>query len=141
MWTCPQCGTKIDPSFDICWNCGTAQDGTPDPTFVSADDAGPIELAPDATEGVGSTEAAHSPRGELVPCYQAFSLMEAQFLANELSSEGIPAVADAIDMQDALGTLDGNPRVYCGLDDIDRARAWLEAYDAKRKAEGPKLED
>ena len=138
MWTCPKCGTKIDPSFDVCWNCGTSQDGTPDPSFVSADDAGPIEDAPDATETTSST---HSPRGELVVCYQAYSLMEAQFLANELSAQGIPAVADTIDMQDALGTLDGNPRVYCGSDDLEQAATWLAAYDAKRKAEGPKLED
>jgi hypothetical protein len=137
MWTCPQCGTKIDPSFDVCWNCGTSKDGTRDPSFVSADAAGPIEDPPEAPR---TDDEAHSPRGELVAIYQAFSLIEAQFLANELSSQGIPAVADAIDMQDALGTLDGNPRVYCGLDDADRARAWLEAYDAKRKAEGPKLE-
>jgi len=138
MWTCPQCGTKIDPSFDVCWHCGTSQDGTRDPAFVTADAAGPIENAPEPP--VSGAEA-HAPRGELVPIYQAFSLMEAQFLANELSSQGIPSVADAIDMQDALGTLDGNPRVYCGLDDAPRAKAWLEAYDAKRKAEGPKLED
>jgi hypothetical protein len=138
MWTCPQCGTKIDPSFDVCWHCGTSQDGTPDPSFVSADDAGPIEDAPEVPEHAA---VGHSPHGELVACYQAFSLMEAQFLANELTSAGIPSVADAIDMQDALGTLDGNPRVYCGLDDAERAKAWLDAYDAKRKAEGPKLED
>ena len=23
MWTCPKCGTKVDPSFDVCWACGT----------------------------------------------------------------------------------------------------------------------
>ena len=37
MWTCPKCGTKVDPSFDVCWNCGTLADGVEDPTFVPAD--------------------------------------------------------------------------------------------------------
>jgi hypothetical protein len=34
-WTCPGCGERIEPSFDICWNCQTARPpappGPPDP--------------------------------------------------------------------------------------------------------------
>jgi hypothetical protein len=72
---------------------------------------------------------------ELVTCYQALSLPEAKFLADELVENGIPAVSDTSDMQDALGAWSGNPRVYCRKSDYERARAWLEAYDRSRAEE------
>jgi outer membrane protein assembly factor BamB len=34
MWNCPKCGVKVDPSFDVCWSCGTTKDGIEDPAFV-----------------------------------------------------------------------------------------------------------
>ena len=33
-WTCPQCEQPVPDTFDICWNCRTSRDGTPDPNFV-----------------------------------------------------------------------------------------------------------
>lgn len=33
MWTCRRCETEVEDSFGMCWNCGTAKDGTPDPNF------------------------------------------------------------------------------------------------------------
>jgi hypothetical protein len=33
-WQCVTCGEKIERNFDVCWNCGTARDGTEDPEFV-----------------------------------------------------------------------------------------------------------
>lgn len=143
MWTCPKCGAKVDPVFDACWKCGTSRDGTEDPNFVSADDAGPIDdiPSPDAPELTGdettSEAIAASPATELVPCYQAFSLIEAQFLANELSSQGIDAVCDEQDMQDMLGGWSGNPRVYCREGDLDRARAFLEEYERTKSKHNP----
>jgi hypothetical protein len=139
MWTCPKCGTKVDPSFEVCWNCGTSPEGVEDPTFVRADDAGPItEPVVPELNVVGGTP---SLAGELVECYQALSLMEAKFLADQLGENGIPAISDTQDMQDALGTWDGNPRVYCRAEDYGQARAWLEEYEAKRQAGHIKLED
>ena len=82
MWTCPKCATKVDPSFDLCWQCGTSKDGVEDPGFIKADDAPPIvdeELAP-----AESPFAGDAPGVEIVECYQALSLMEAKFIANEL---------------------------------------------------------
>ena len=38
MWNCEQCGEKIEDSFDVCWNCGTAMDGSKDPEFVKVRD-------------------------------------------------------------------------------------------------------
>ncbi len=33
-WQCPACNEMVGPSFEACWNCGTSQDGTPDPDFT-----------------------------------------------------------------------------------------------------------
>lgn len=138
MWTCPKCGTKVDPSLDVCWRCGTSAEGVEDPTFVSADEAGPIEDPPvaptlESIQSPPAGELAGTPASELVSCYQAYSLMEAQFLANELNAQGIPAISDTHDMQDALGTWEGNPRVWVRAEDLPRARVWLEAYDREHK--------
>jgi len=38
MWECPKCHERHEDSFEVCWNCGTAQDGTEDPSFQRADD-------------------------------------------------------------------------------------------------------
>jgi hypothetical protein len=128
----------VDPSFEVCWKCGTSPEGVEDPYFVPADDAGPIpgpSVVPELNvAGIPDTS-------ELVECYQALTLMEAKFLADQLTENGIPALSDNQDMQDALGTWDGNPRVYCRSEDFGRARAWLEQYEAKRQAGHIKLED
>jgi len=138
MWTCPKCGSKVDPGFDVCWQCGTAPDGTEDPGFVSADDAAPIPL--DADEPAAPESARDTAGGvaeDLVPCYQAFSLIEANFLANQLNEQGISAVCDGQDMQDNLGAWSGNPRVYCHEGDLDRARAFLAEYERKKAGHNP----
>lgn len=70
---------------------------------------------------------------ELVVTYQASHPMEAQFIVDQLKEIGIRAVCDSIDMQNMLGPWDGNPRVYVHARDLDRARKWLEEYDAKQK--------
>src|SRR5688500_12051630 len=32
-WTCPKCGERVNGDFAMCWACGTARDGTEDPSF------------------------------------------------------------------------------------------------------------
>jgi hypothetical protein len=32
-WICLQCGQSVPCSFEVCWNCGTSQDGIPDLDF------------------------------------------------------------------------------------------------------------
>jgi hypothetical protein len=29
MWVCSGCGETSDDDFEVCWNCGTGQDGSP----------------------------------------------------------------------------------------------------------------
>ncbi|HMB06593.1 MAG TPA: DUF2007 domain-containing protein [Isosphaeraceae bacterium] len=138
MWTCPKCGTKVDPSFDVCWACGTTPAGVEDPTFVPADapeavaavesNASPLDL--DMPKGDAPLPEPASPiAGELVEAYWALDIMQAKFLADQLTDQGIPAVADLHDMHDALGSMSSGPRVWVRAEDLPRARAWLDQYD------------
>ena len=38
MWTCPRCGSSVDPSYPSCWSCGTLREGTADPIVARADE-------------------------------------------------------------------------------------------------------
>ena len=140
MWTCPKCQSKVDPSFDVCWNCGTSADGVEDPSFIRADDAGPIEADPlvpelDVREDVAVVSELPEPiRGNLVEAYDALDLMEARFLADQLNQAGIQAVSDTHDLHDALGTMEGGPKVWVRAEDLAKARAWLETYDRDKVA-------
>lgn len=143
MWTCPKCASKVDASFEVCWNCGTTPEGVEDPHFVKADDAPPIEDprydsvgAPDQDLGPALPPPFEGSRAsDLVEAYQALSLMESKFLADQLTEAGIPAMSDTQDFQDFLGAWEGNPRVWVRRQDFEPARAWLEAYDQRRQAE------
>jgi hypothetical protein len=142
MWTCSKCQTKVDPSFDVCWNCGTSVEGVEDPTFTKADDEGPIEGDPltpqlDVKEDVTVLSELPEPlKGDLVEAYGALDLMEATFLADQLTAAGIQAVSDTYDLHDALGLMESGPKVWVRADDLPRARAWLETYD-RNKATTP----
>lgn len=138
MWTCPKCHTKVDPSFEVCWNCGTTADGVEDPTFVASDAASANEdpLDMDMPLGEGPLPDPSNPLGgDLVEAYWALDLMQAKFLADQLSEQGIPAVSDTHDMHDALGSMSSGPRVWVRAEDLPRAKQWLDAYDERVKAE------
>lgn len=109
-----------------------------DATFVKADVmnaiASPLDL--DMPEGDQPLPEPSSPfAGDLVEAYWALDLMQAKFLADRLSDQGIPAVADTHDMHDALGSMRSGPRVWVRAEDLQRAKTWLDAYDAQYKAE------
>ncbi len=145
MWTCPKCHAKVDASFEVCWRCGTSVDGTEDPTFVSADDEGPIEDPPVIEEGegilpvVGATTPPNpfGPDVEPVEAYVAEDRMQAHFIAEELTSQGIPAVADSHEPNETLGGLLELPRVWVRAEDLDRARQWLAGFEATLREEHP----
>ena len=106
MWRCPKCQSKVDDSFEVCWSCGTTPDGIEDPDFVTADEADPIpdEELPEGTElDDPLADFAGTPMPDLVDCYIALSTIEAKFIADQLMEQGIPAIADKIDMKQAMG--------------------------------------
>src|SRR5947209_8273649 len=47
MWTCPQCGTQVEPPLTVCRNCGTSATDSPAPDAAAsftATPAPPIRL-------------------------------------------------------------------------------------------------
>ena len=132
MWTCTNCGSTVDDLFEVCWNCGTSRDGVADPTFVRADDAGPI--ADPIVDGFPGLDSADTPGGHdtLVEAYRALDLMQAHFLVDQLTEAGFPAKADEQDMHESLGGMTSGPRVYVRQADLAAARAWLADYDRNK---------
>jgi hypothetical protein len=140
MWTCPKCGSKVDRSFDVCWSCGTTPDGVEDPSFVRAEEAGPIDdppVEPKTVEDELPAPGAETDE-ELVECYWARNVQEAKFLADQLIEQGIPAAADELNLRYFLAGLPlgpyFGPKIWVRASDYDRARAWLEEYDRHHKA-------
>jgi len=155
MWTCPKCHAKVEPAYEVCWRCGTSPEGVEDPSFVRADEAGPIETAPlmpglkpgaDVDDGL-MIEAVGPAKADLVECYLARDVVQARDLAEELTSRGIPAVADTQDLRLrgagaavtnalALGNPYFGPRVWVRKENWAQARAWIEDYERSHKAGG-----
>jgi hypothetical protein len=135
MWTCPKCRSRVDDSSEVCWSCGTTPDGVEDPDFVTADEAEPIEDEP-LPEGSEVDDPladfAGTPLPDLVGCYIASNPTEAKFIADELMEQGIPAIADKIDINVVMGGGYG-PKVRVRQDDLPRALAWLKDYEQRRR--------
>jgi hypothetical protein len=143
MWRCPKCHTKVDDSFEVCWSCGTTPEGVEDPNFLTADQVEPEDLEEASSREVGEGPAAElagdDPLPDLVECYMARDVTEAQFIANELMQEGVPAVAGAVNVNMMLGGFQPQlwgqgPAVRVRPEDLPRARAWVEKYEARLRA-------
>ena len=142
MWQCPKCQSKVDDSFDVCWSCGTTADGIEDPDFVTADEADPIpdeELpeGPDVDDPLA--DFAGTPMPDLVECFMASNTIEAKFIADQLMQQGIPAIADKIDVNLLMGGFQPQlwgygPKVRVRRDDLPKAQAWLKFYEQRRKS-------
>jgi hypothetical protein len=142
MWTCPKCREKVDDSFEVCWSCGTTPDGIEDPDFVTADEAEPIEDPPldldPGPEELSGDEFAGTPLPDLVECYMASNTVEAKFIADRLTEQGIPALADKQDINMVMGGIQPQmwgygPRVRVKPEDLSRALSWLKGYEGYRK--------
>jgi hypothetical protein len=85
MWTCPKCATEVEDGFEVCWKCGTAADGTEDPTFDPEQDGiiGREDFEADRAERV---------RGNLVTVGTFGNGAEAHLFRARLEAAGIPAV-------------------------------------------------
>ncbi|GAC1472687.1 MAG: hypothetical protein NVSMB9_20220 [Isosphaeraceae bacterium] len=142
MWTCSSCGTKVDPTFEVCWACGTTVDGIKDPAFVPADEVPASESPLDLDLPIGDRpipEPLNPLAGELVEAYQALDIMQARFLADRLSEQGIPAVSDLHDMHESLGS-STSPRVWVRAGDIEQARHWLEEFERQYRDHHGKID-
>jgi hypothetical protein len=142
MWRCPKCGTQIEPGFEVCWNCGTAQDGTRAEGFRAepADPAVP-DLGPDPElpkERVADAAAPKATNERIVELCSAGNAIEAQELCNVLEEEGIHAEVVGGSLAGAAGGLvlgePTAPRIWLRESDVARARAVL----ARRMAESGK---
>ena len=110
MWTCPKCASKVDPSFEVCWNCGTSPDGVGRPDVRHgrrrrADRGRPVvpELDVEQDVAVARRAARADPRATWSRRTMALDLMEAKFLADQLNEAGIQAVSDTHDLHQSLG--------------------------------------
>lgn len=36
-WSCPSCSNTVPDTFELCWDCGTTRQGTPNPDFTPGD--------------------------------------------------------------------------------------------------------
>jgi hypothetical protein len=148
MWQCPKCHSRVDDSFEVCWSCGTTPDGVEDPDFVTADEAEPIadEEMPEETElDDPLADFAGTPLPDLVECYMAGDTMEAKFVADQLTEQGIPAIADKVDINLVMGGFKPQmwgygPKVRIRPDDLPRAQAWLKDYEHRRQSRRDDLE-
>jgi hypothetical protein len=143
MWTCPNCSANVESSFEVCWSCGTTDEGVVDPTFVTADNAAPIEDPPtDLSAKLESPLGRELPDPplELVECYRPRDSAEAKFLIDRLAEVGILAVAN--------GTRMGNteyllplfaPRIEVRAEDFARARGLVDDFELRKKARGADL--
>jgi hypothetical protein len=142
MWHCPKCRSTVDDSFEVCWSCGTTSAGVEDPDFVTADEADPIldeKLPEEVQTDDPLADFAGTPMPELVACFMAENTIEAKFVADQLMQQGIPAIADKIDINLTLGGFQPRlwgygPTVRVRRDDLPKAQAWLEFYEQRRKS-------
>src|SRR5262245_19506271 len=44
MWECKKCQEVVGDELDVCYNCGTTEDGVEDPHFQHAEDIAPETL-------------------------------------------------------------------------------------------------
>jgi hypothetical protein len=143
MWECPKCRAKVDDSFEVCWSCGTTTDGIEDPHFVTADESEPIvdpprDLDPKLEELLEG-EIARTTLPELAECYMASDTVEAKFVADRLTEQGIPALADSHDINMVMGGFQPQmwgygPRVRVRPQDVPRALNWLKGYEGYRRS-------
>lgn len=46
-WICRHCWAEVDGYFEVCWQCGTSQEGKADPDFRPVSDATELPASPD----------------------------------------------------------------------------------------------
>ena len=82
---------------------------------------------------------AGTPMPDLVDCFMANNTIEAKFVADQLMQQGIPAIADKIDVNLLMGGSQPQlwgygPKVRVRRDDLPKAQTWLKFYEQRRKS-------
>lgn len=127
MWKCPKCKERIENSFDLCWSCGTAKDGTEDPSFRKE------------AEGIMSAADFEADRAEranenLVTIASYPYAPQAHFLCTHLDAAGIRAVVQdehAVMANIFLSNAMGGVKVQVLARDVDRALQIAQGLDKK----------
>ena len=133
MWTCPKCNARVEPGFDVCWRCGTTEQGDEDPDFVTADEAEVIRLPTDFLKldpGKLAESELPEPPLDLVACFQSDSLVEVKFVADLLAEQGLPAI-----LQGVVNTRVAiPPQVVVRAEDLPRVRPIIEEFRERKRA-------
>jgi hypothetical protein len=133
MWRCPNCGTQIEPEFEVCWKCGTCQDGTraegfqAEPSDPAVPDLGPDPEPP--KESAADAAAARARNERIAELCSTANIVEAHEIGNLLEEAGIQAQV----VGDFLGAAPGSlplgqstaPRIWVHESDVIRAREVL----------------
>ena len=145
MWHCPKCGEQIDAGFDVCWNCGTARDGTAAAGFhAEPDDPAVPDPGPEPDEPKETAEDQTTPLGmagqRIVELCSAGDVVEADDLCELLEEAGIQARI----VGEVLGNAGGGlplgeataPRIWVLEDDAIRGREVIDRWRDELE-EGP----
>jgi hypothetical protein len=120
--------------MEVCWSCGTSAAGEADPHFVSAADAAPIPLEPildpEADPKPELDDELPGPPPEFVLAYETGDEAMAQFLTDQLCSEGIRALKTREVCAISTRTV-GQVQVH--TDDLPRAQTWLVEFERHRQ--------
>ncbi len=134
MWTCPNCGERVDDVFDACWKCGTAQDGTLAADFqAEPGDSDDPRAEPDPSDEIAedSVAAAHDPKKKrIVELCSAASAAEAYALRALLEEADIRCRVVGDSLGNAAGGLPlgeaTSPRIWVWEEDAARAREIID---------------
>ena len=138
MWRCPNCGQRIDDNFDVCWKCGTGQDGSRAADFqAEASDPHAADDLP--LESAVEPEADRLLHQRLVEVCSAGSIVEADGLSELLEEAGIHARVVGEGLGVAAGGLalgeDVSPRIWVYENELDRAREVIDRWRLKQANE------
>ena len=130
MWTCPKCATEVEDGFEVCWKCGTAADGTEDPSFDPEHDGiiGSEDFEADRAERV---------RGNLVTVGTFGNGAQAHLFCARLEAAGIPAVVlDEFGATVYAGLLGMSSGIKVMVHEKDLDRALAQARQLLEEAQG-----
>ena len=133
MWHCPKCGEQLDDGFDVCWNCGTARDGTADPGFhaesddPAVPDPGPGTDQPKETAGDQATPLGMAGQRIVEVVLRSQCCWRQIGLSGLLEEAGINARV--------VGEVLGNAAGGLPLGEATAPRIWVLGNDAARARE------